>query len=73
MSKSYSASQMLDVNHDNAVDVSDLRHWVKDIASTWYGDANLDGKFDSSDLVVVFKADLYESQITGKANWTSGD
>ena len=73
VSKSYSVTQMLDINYDQSIDNHDLSSWVKDVASTWYGDANLDGRFDSGELVAVFKADLYESEDTGNATWSTGD
>ncbi|MFC1757981.1 chitobiase/beta-hexosaminidase C-terminal domain-containing protein [Planctomycetota bacterium] len=36
------------------------------------GDANLDGKFDTRDLVLVFQANLFEDP-TGNASWVDGD
>ena len=37
------------------------------------GDSNLDGKFDSSDLVAVFSAGEYEDGIDGNSEWAEGD
>jgi hypothetical protein len=37
------------------------------------GDANRDGVFNSSDLVVVFKAGEYEDGIAGNSTWEEGD
>ena len=37
------------------------------------GDANLDGVFNSTDLVAVFKVSEYEDQIDKNSSWTSGD
>ena len=37
------------------------------------GDANNDGKFDSSDLVAVFQAGEYEDGIAGNSDWAEGD
>ncbi|MCA9199734.1 MAG: hypothetical protein KDA87_19475, partial [Planctomycetales bacterium] len=37
------------------------------------GDANLDGVFDSSDLVRIFQEGQYEDGIVGNSNWRSGD
>ncbi len=39
---------------------------------TWIGDSNLDGEFNSTDFVAVFKAGLYESD-SGGATWMTGD
>jgi hypothetical protein len=38
---------MFDVNGDAGVDQQDLHIWVKDLKSTWFGDANLDGEFNA--------------------------
>ena len=38
-----------------------------------YGDANLDGRFDSSDFVHVFQKGEYEDGITGNSSWSEGD
>jgi hypothetical protein len=37
------------------------------------GDANLDGLFNSSDLVAVFQAGQYEDGVIGNSNWSTGD
>jgi len=41
------------------------------VQRTWFGDANLDGVFNSSDLVLVNQAGLYESGMP--ATWAEGD
>ena len=38
-----------------------------------YGDSNLDGEFNSSDLVEVFAAGEYEDGIAENSYWTTGD
>ncbi|MCA9149353.1 MAG: dockerin type I repeat-containing protein [Planctomycetales bacterium] len=47
------------------------------IVSTWvdiaYGDVNLDGHFNSSDLVRIFQAGEYEDDIVGNSTWRTGD
>ena len=52
---------MFDLNSDGSVDHEDHRIWVKDLKHTWFGDANLDGEFNSSDMVQVFAAGKYET------------
>src|SRR5690606_17944184 len=42
-----------DLTGDSLVDVADVSYWVKDLYNSWIGDANLDGQFNSSDLVAV--------------------
>ena len=61
----------LDLNGDGLVDHQDHNVLIKDLMYTWYGDANLDGEFTSSDFVQVFVAGKYE---TGEyASWSEGD
>ncbi len=60
-----------DANKDGVVDTADRVVWVNDFKNTWMGDANLDGLFNSSDLVTVFSFAKYE---TGEAaTWEQGD
>jgi hypothetical protein len=40
---------------------------------TRFGDSNLDGVFDSSDLVKVFQLGQYEDGIAGNSDWLGGD
>ena len=45
--------------------------WIRDLRETSVGDSNLDGLFDSGDLVLVFSGGKYE---TGDmAGWALGD
>ena len=60
-----------DLNDDQLVNVADVQQWVRDIFGTWTGDANLDGEFNSSDLVNVFQAGKYE--LDTAATWSEGD
>ncbi len=60
-----------DVNGDGVTDKRDLDQYIHNIVGTHYGDANLDGIFNSADLIKVFTANLYE---TGqRATWGQGD
>ena len=40
---------------------------------TWFGDANLDGEFNSSDFVAVFEAGEFEDSIANNSTWETGD
>ena len=60
-----------DLNADKVVDTTDSEIWVRDLKRSWFGDANLDGKFNSSDLVSVFQAGKFEQDIA--ASWQHGD
>ena len=41
--------------------------------NTYFGDANLDGEFNTRDMVVVFVAGQYEDESSGNSTWTTGD
>ena len=45
--------------------------WVHDLRDTYYGDADLDGEFTTTDFVEVFVAGKYESG--EDAGWAEGD
>lgn len=60
-----------DLNQDGTVDSADHTKWVKELAGTWFGDANLDGEFNSGDLIGVFQAGKYETEQV--ASWSEGD
>jgi hypothetical protein len=60
-----------DVNNDRVVDALDLRALVQDRLASPPADVNLDGVFDSADLVQIFQAGKYETDQT--ALWSAGD
>jgi uncharacterized protein YjbI with pentapeptide repeats len=68
-----SNSILFDLNHDNLVNIADYRYWVRDLKQTWLGDANLDGAFQSDDLVSVLAAGEYEDDVPGNSGWATGD
>ena len=63
--------QSFDLNEDALLDPNDSRIWVHYLTLTWYGDANLDGEFNTRDFVQVFDAGKYE--IAEYASWSEGD
>jgi hypothetical protein len=63
--------ERFDITEDGSVGIEDLQMWVHDLKQTWFGDANLDGEFNSGDLVTVLAAGTYESD--ADAGWGSGD
>lgn len=69
--RNQSVNLAFDLNHDSAVDASDRETWVVQLRRTYFGDANLDGVFDSTDLVEVFASGEYESG--EPAGWAQGD
>jgi hypothetical protein len=64
---------MFDLNHDSNVTQKDLTVWVKNVKHTYFGDTDLDGQFNSSDLVEVFQSGQYEDAIEDNASWATGD
>ncbi|MFC1759043.1 trypsin-like serine protease [Planctomycetota bacterium] len=71
--RSEAAELTFDLNSDGIVDEADLDYLLEDLLDTVFGDVNGDGRFDSSDFVVVFTAAEYEDETAGNSNWTSGD
>jgi hypothetical protein len=66
-------SSRFDLNGDRMVDRADRTVWVETIRNTYFGDANLDGQFNSGDLVHVFQAGKYEDATEDNASWSEGD
>ena len=62
-----------DLDGSGNVDEDDLRFLVRNILNTTPGDANLDGLFNSSDLVKVFQAGQYEDLLEDNSGWATGD
>lgn len=62
-----------DINGDQLVDTEDLGFWIQELKNTFFGDANLDGEFASSDLVLVFGAGQYEDGVPINSTWATGD
>jgi hypothetical protein len=46
---------------------------VAELKKTYFGDANLDGVFNTSDFVSVFQIGEYEDAAAGNSNWSEGD
>ncbi|MCA9197630.1 MAG: hypothetical protein KDA87_08840, partial [Planctomycetales bacterium] len=59
-----------DLTNDGLVNAADRVDWVRNLGNTYFGDANFDGEFNSSDLVQIFTANTYEQ---GLATWATGD
>jgi uncharacterized membrane protein len=68
-----SSDGAFDLNSDGLLDESDRQYWVSELADTFFGDANLDGEFNSGDLVAVFEAGQYEDGIAANSGWATGD
>ena len=62
-----------DLNADSLVNDADRAIWVDELKFTYFGDSNLDGQFNSSDLVLVFTRGKYEDGVPFNAGWADGD
>ncbi len=62
-----------DLNSSGATDLDDLDHLVRQVFGTAFGDSNLDGRFNSSDLVAIFQTGEYEDAISSNSGWADGD
>lgn len=60
-----------DLTNDGTVNFSDVQVWIKDLAGSAVGDSNVDGVFNSGDLVQVFAGGRYERNLS--ASWSQGD
>ena len=60
-----------DVNTDSHLNRDDRAYWIHNSANTFFGDANLDGEFNSGDLIAALAAGTYEADVD--AGWASGD
>ncbi|MCA9200817.1 MAG: hypothetical protein KDA87_24935, partial [Planctomycetales bacterium] len=62
-----------DLNQDGSFDDQDFKFLLTAVLESPVGDVNLDGKFDSSDLVAVFQAGQYEDATRMNSFWSTGD
>jgi hypothetical protein len=66
-------AEVYDLSGDGLVSDQDFRFMVQRAMRTTFGDSNLDGRFDSSDLVKIFQAGKYEAGPQQRAGWEDGD
>ncbi len=62
-----------DLNADGVTDEADRAFLLTVSLNTTVGDSNLDGVFDSSDLVMIFVAGQFEDDVPGNSGWAAGD
>ena len=67
------SSDDFDLTQDGDVSEGDRDHMVRKVLEVPYGDSNLDGRFGSSDIVLVFQGGKYEDGIDDNASWVEGD
>lgn len=63
----------LDLNGDGQLTTADHAHLIDQILQVVVGDANLDGVFNSRDLVLIFQAGEYEDDQPRNSSWADGD
>ncbi len=62
-----------DLVSDGIVNQDDRTKWVVELAATYFGDANLDGMYNSQDLIDVLAAGEYEDLVAANSSWADGD
>jgi hypothetical protein len=62
-----------DRDRNGTLDLADLHSLLREQFATRPGDANLDGRFDSADLVAVFQRGAYNDPNFGTLGWSAGD
>lgn len=67
------ADPLHDWDSDQLVSHRDLDYLLESILRTGPGDANVDGRFTTADLVLLFTAAEYEDGIAGNSTWSEGD
>jgi hypothetical protein len=58
---------------ETLTDPQERLNYVHNTLNTWMGDANLDGLFDTSDLVAALSTGEYEDAINVNSTWAEGD
>ena len=71
--RSQSDAPIFDIDGDGQLTSFDRQQLVREVFGSAYGDANLDGVFNSSDLVLVFQAGEYEDGQPLNSSWATGD
>lgn len=62
-----------DVNDDHVLDGQDRRVWVNELAFTYFGDSDLNGVFNTGDLIHVFQYGHYDDDLVANSGWEHGD
>jgi hypothetical protein len=71
--QSENASSLFDIDDSGRSNANDREYLISEILKSTAGDSDLNGVFDSSDLVSVFKFGRYEDGIDGETSWSAGD
>jgi hypothetical protein len=71
--RNVSGDAKYDLNQDGMINDDDRGTWVHDLKQTSIGDADLNGEFDSTDLVQVLAFGEYEDGVELNSTWPTGD
>ncbi len=66
-------SPVFDLDRSSTVDLEDLSFLVEGVLNTWIGDVDLDGEFNTRDLVDLFQRGEYEDKLSQNSTWSDGD
>ena len=67
------ADLSFDLSGDGLLNDEDRDQMVSQRLGLIYGDVNLDGRFNSSDLVEIFTRGEFEDGVAGNSTWVDGD
>ncbi len=62
-----------DLDRSGQTNFADMEFYVWNVLNTHFGDSNVDGIFNTRDLVLVLQAGEYEDGIPGNSTWAEGD
>ena len=62
-----------DMDGNGKLEGEDQRVWVEDLARTYFGDSDLDGEFNTADIVQILQSGGYEDQVANNSTWDTGD
>jgi hypothetical protein len=68
-----SDDRRFDLDADGLIDVDDLQTLVHELFNTYFGDSNLDGQFNTADVVHVLASGEYEDGVVMNSSWSTGD
>lgn len=68
-----SEDTQFDLDESGDTNFEDLRFMIDQVIRSYFGDANLDGEFNTSDFILVFQENEYEDGIPGNSTWSTGD
>ena len=66
-------SQFFDLNGDERLNRDDISELVTSLMGSVIGDSNLDGAFDTRDIVFVFQSGEFEDALSENSTWQTGD